>query len=483
MSRPPTRRRFLEAALAAASFGRAGGPQEASTRRLHARMVGDALERGHHWLFVDAERLHVDRQERREVVVVGAGIAGCVAAWRLLSAGVDDVAVLELEDKPGGLARGGLIGTTAFAFGGVTLAAPGATTSPAVRRLLEAARIDPAPVMAFAPAVWNGAAWAPWDVTPPRLARPESAPAALDRASVQDWIATGGTDARAAAFARRWCLARFGARPADVSAGAFLADAAARAGPEGGVLRVPGGLPALLQPLVEAIGGRLLPARVAVLARPERQGVVVRAVNAGDAVVTDYEARAAILAVPPFIAARLAPTLRQRQRLDVPDCTPWLVSAISVARWPRGFDPAVPLHQCVDERAALIHHAGDARSGVLVHHRPFPGAASAPARMFLRDLDREAAMEWVLRELEPVFPDLRELAERVEIMRIGHGPTRPAPGYASGVAPRLREPLPPVFPCGADYAGVPCAEAAVQEGVRGAEAVLAALGKPSRSWL
>src|SRR5258708_31659353 len=47
------------------------------------------------------------RERRVPVVIVGGGVAGLSAAWRLLRAGVSDFEVLELDDAPGGTARAG----------------------------------------------------------------------------------------------------------------------------------------------------------------------------------------------------------------------------------------------------------------------------------------------------------------------------------------------------------------------------------------
>ena len=74
---------------------------------------------------------------------------------------------------------------------------------------------------------------------------------------------------------------------------------------------IPGGLSSLLDPLVATLGPRFLTARVAVLVKArDGGGAVVRAVNAEDAIVTDYDARAVVLAVPPFVASRIAPALQ-----------------------------------------------------------------------------------------------------------------------------------------------------------------------------
>jgi monoamine oxidase len=429
----PSRRDFLGAAAIALGGGALRrAPQDS---RAQARFVGDAFERGHHWLTPDPEKLHVSKKEKKRVVIVGGGIAGVVAAWRLLEAGVDEFVLLELEDKAGGLARNGMIGNVVVPFGGVTMAPPNDDTSPAVRRLL----------------VFAGA---------------------QNRQEAGRTFHGVPDDG--------WCLSRFGARPRDLDPEAVAKDFSLRVRE----LRVRDGFSALLTPLLAKIGERFQKARVVVLVKPEGSGARVRTVNALDAIVTDFEAEAVVLAVPPFIARRITPALRERdQDVVLPENTPWLVTAFQVSEWPKGFDASIPIHQTTDERATMIVTAGTPPEGVIVAHRPFPASATTPARMFLRDLSPEEARDWSMREIQPVLPDLARVTKRVELWRVGHGSIRPAPGYVTKVAPRVRAPLGPIHPCGADYAGVPSAESAITDGVRGAEAVLAGFGKLDRSWL
>src|SRR5689334_10657569 len=54
---------------------------------------------------------------RARVVVVGAGVAGLSAAWRLRRAGFDELVVLELESEPGGNARWGRNAVSAYPWG------------------------------------------------------------------------------------------------------------------------------------------------------------------------------------------------------------------------------------------------------------------------------------------------------------------------------------------------------------------------------
>lgn len=65
-----------------------------------------------------------DKWERAGIVIVGAGIAGMSAARRLLASGYEDFVVLELESAPGGTARGGANGTSAYPWGAHYITAP-----------------------------------------------------------------------------------------------------------------------------------------------------------------------------------------------------------------------------------------------------------------------------------------------------------------------------------------------------------------------
>ena len=59
--------------------------------------------------------------ESVQVVIVGAGISGLVAAWELRKRGVTDVLVLEMDDAPGGNARSGYDGPGGAAWSDCTL--------------------------------------------------------------------------------------------------------------------------------------------------------------------------------------------------------------------------------------------------------------------------------------------------------------------------------------------------------------------------
>jgi len=77
-----------------------------------------------------------DKWERTRVVIIGGGVAGLSAAWRLLKGHVDDFVLLELEPAPGGTARSGTSPLTSFPWGAHYIPAP-MTENPGLISLLD----------------------------------------------------------------------------------------------------------------------------------------------------------------------------------------------------------------------------------------------------------------------------------------------------------------------------------------------------------
>ena len=78
-----------------------------------------------------------DNWRQVAVVIVGGGVAGLSAAWRLLRSGFKDFVVLELERDPGGTARSGTSSISSFPWGAHYLPAPMKGNPPLVSLLDE----------------------------------------------------------------------------------------------------------------------------------------------------------------------------------------------------------------------------------------------------------------------------------------------------------------------------------------------------------
>ncbi len=65
-----------------------------------------------------------EKWERKGIVIVGGGIAGLAAAWKLLKAGFEDFVLLELEAAPGGTSRSGSSQLVSYPWGAHYLPVP-----------------------------------------------------------------------------------------------------------------------------------------------------------------------------------------------------------------------------------------------------------------------------------------------------------------------------------------------------------------------
>src|SRR5687768_2129358 len=103
----PTRREILAAFLGLPFALSACGSGETLPPLPAGEIVGASDGIGH--LLRDGLRVEpaADAWERAGVVIVGGGVAGLAAAWRLLGAGFEDFVLLELERVPGGTSQSG----------------------------------------------------------------------------------------------------------------------------------------------------------------------------------------------------------------------------------------------------------------------------------------------------------------------------------------------------------------------------------------
>jgi phytoene dehydrogenase-like protein len=88
------------------------------------QLIGQSPERGHLLRSAAMFDSPISTREKVGVVIVGGGVAGFTAAWRLAKMGFDDFVLLELEPEVGGTARSGTLPRSAYPMGAHYLPTP-----------------------------------------------------------------------------------------------------------------------------------------------------------------------------------------------------------------------------------------------------------------------------------------------------------------------------------------------------------------------
>jgi glycine/D-amino acid oxidase-like deaminating enzyme len=481
-----------------------------------------------------------ERFTRAPVVIVGGGVAGLAAAWRLARAGVSGVRVLELDSAPGGTAQSGASRLTPYPWGAHYIVAPMAHNRALVALLAEmnaldgqdddghpivaeelrcrepeerlyyrgrwyeglylhagASAQDRAELAAFEREVDGWVAWRDGRgrrafSLPMSLGSDDPEVTGLDRMTIGEWL-----DRRKLHSPRlRWmvdyaCRDDYGMRAAETSAWAALFYFAARR-------RAPG---ADSQPVVTwpEGNGRLVGhlARAAAIdlgvavcdLAPVEGGVEVLARRAGGellALVADQ----VVFAGPQMVARHVVRPYRDHPppHLAEFEYGPWMVANLHLAGRPGDQTPGFPLawDNVIHDSPALGYVVATHQSGrdhgdtVLTYYRPLCDGDPRQARRHLLSADREDWAEVVLADLGRAHRDLR--VRRLDVMRWGHGMIRPRPGFVWGGARQAAaRPLGGIHFAHSDLSGVALFEEALDQGVRAAEEVLAARGLPFAS--
>jgi protoporphyrinogen oxidase len=474
------------------------------------------------------------------VVIVGGGVSGLAAAWRLAAVGIEST-VVELEPFVGGTSAFGTDGVIPYPWGAHYLAAPNPEARATLRLLQEIGtltgwdaagrpRFD-SRTLCHAPQerlFYNGD-WHPGLVPGDALTAREREEMArfadiehaltartgsdgraafqipldlcsrdpellrLDRMSMSEWLDREGFRTPFLRWYVRYAtLDDYGALPENVSAWAGLHYFAARKlqTPEldgSRFLVWPEGNGRLVQALLTTSRARLVTGALVTRVLPSPGGVQVHYVDAATRDAGRINARAAIVAIPAFIARRIVPPALTRA-LPERTSSPWLVANLHVTC---PVDPDLPWDSVLYDADGLgyvdaRHQLTDLSDRtVLTYYRAYGEADTAGRRTALARAPWEELASGVLRDLAPAHPLLREQIERMDIMLWGHGMPRPCPGFLGetpfDIPSLLGERIAWAH---VDQAGMALFEEAQARGVKAAEAIAGALGKdPGETWL
>ena len=495
------RRKFLSASSAALV-----GLSLKSDPKIAGSFVNDSFQMGH--LLRDRTTFPgPKRVEKYPVVIVGGGIAGLSAAWRLRKRGFSDFVLLEMNSQAGGNARWGENEITAYPWAAHYVPVPGPKAE-FVRELFEDLGVlkngewqerD----LCFAPQerLFLYGRWqdgiepavgltqndreqfqrledrfakfrATGEFTIPLELGRSSRFQDLDRISFSDWLHQQGCDARLVTWYMNYaCRDDYGALAQDTSAWAGIHYFSSREAEEKGPLTWPEGNGWITRRLLERVGENVRTGQMVHRISETKRGV---SVFAGE---TEFQAEFVIFAAPTFLAPYLLETFT---RLHDFVYSPWLTANLTLERLPdaHGAEPSwdtvfldSPTLGYVDATHQSLRTQIDRT--VWTFYWALVDGTPAQNRQLLLAKDWNYWKEAILHDLERVHADIRQCVSRIDVMRMGHAMVRPAVGAIfSEERRRLARTDGRILFANSDLSGISIFEEAQYHGVLAAQKIL-----------
>jgi protoporphyrinogen oxidase len=478
-----------------------------------------------------------------DVAIVGGGIAGLSAGWRLKQLGIRALRVFELESIPGGTSAYSTDGVVPHPWAAHYLPQP-RRSHPALAKLLgemgvleagdgeaeprakEEVLVREPEERVFCRQTWHQGLypsalatpadlaeltrfqqevdrWVAWRdgrgrrafVVPSSQASDDAEVTALDRISAATWLERHGLRSPLL----RWyveyaCRDDYGTCLTGTSAWAMMFYFASRVPapgqPSAPFLSWPEGNGRLVRHLSGVLGHTLGTGEFVTEVVPGAEDVRLSVFDLRARQLRAYRADYAILAVPRFVAGRLLRPWREQP----PDFLahfsygPWLVANLHLKARPQshGF-PFAWDNVLYDSRSlgyvVATHQTGaDLGPTIWTWYHAFSENDPVASRQKLEALDHASIAHAVLTDLGRAHQGLEEALERIEVWRWGHAMVRPTPGFLWGTARRRAlQPSGRVHFAHSDLSGLALCEEALDHGIRAAEAVATAMGRPVSS--
>jgi hypothetical protein len=435
------------------------------------------------------------------VVIVGGGVAGLSAAWKLDKSGFHDFALLELEPETGGNARWGQNEVSAYPWGAHYLPVPPVEAT-AVRELLDEMGMiqaygpDNEPIYdprhlchapqerVFIDDQWREglsaqdlldpdgtgtvAALADFEAQVRRyqnyrdtrgrraFALPVAASTsdaeivALDQMSMREYFDRAGwTSRRLRWYVDFCCRDDYGCTLDTTSAWAGWHYFCSR--PDNAeYLTWPEGNGRIVRHFMDRVAPhvntgmlvyRVGPSSLAGSDGPSADDLEVDALDSGTETTVRFRARHVIYALPRFTARHViegyAPS---NVRLDAFTYCPWMVANLTVGRLPDGAAWDNVLYDSPSLGYVVATHQ-DLRiapgPSVLTYYRPLTTPNPEVARTWMLERSWDDWVSLILADLAQADPEIESLVTHIDVMLWGHAMIRPVPGFVWG-EPRRR---------------------------------------------
>jgi glycine/D-amino acid oxidase-like deaminating enzyme len=502
-----TRRGFLASSGAAAGAAILGCRK--SARPIAGSFVNDSWALGHrlrdHGPFAPPSlTLSIP------VVIVGAGIAGLSAAWRLRNRGLDEFVLLEMEPEAGGTSRSGKNAISEFPWAAHYVPVPNRNARIERELFHEIGLILPdgrwneqhicrAPEeRIFIDGAWQEGLhtdgldrYAPDEfsrfhdlIARYRDSEVFTIPIALgseladlDLISMAAWVEQHGFTSRHL----RWyidyaCRDDYGASMDRVSAWTGIHYFACRDDDQDLVFTWPEGNGWIVKQLMARVGRHVRTSEP--VFRISRRGRRIEVLTERAA----YTADAVIFAAPTFLAPHVVEGMPP---LDphVWQYSPWLTANIVLDRPPKSLGRVAWDNVCFESPTlgyVVANHQSGRFDGPMVWTFYWALSEKDPAEMRALLLTRDWPYwrDAILRDLELTHPDIRECVSRIDVMRLGHAMARPVVGSIfHGERRRVAEQTGPLVFANTDLSGFAIFEEAQHRGVLAADKVLTFIGR------
>lgn len=486
------RRKFLSAGLIRLTVK--------AEHRIEGSFVNEAWPLGHKLRDRSSFR-SPDRKTRVPIVIVGGGIAGLSAAWRLDKLGFHDFVLVEMESRAGGNSRCGENEITRFPWAAHYVPVPSRQPSLARELFTELGLLNNGKwderSLCFAPQerLFIHGRWqegiepelgmtqtdrvqfrafeqrmkdfrATGQFTIPMEGGARSS--RLDQQSMAGWLIENGFNSPYL----RWyidyaCRDDYGALSRDTSAWAGIHYFASRDPEEKGPLTWPEGNGWITRRLLEKLS-RYVSTQSPVYRITRDLHVFTES--------TEYVAEAVIFAAPTFLAHYIIEGASAAAGFQY---SPWVTANLTLDHLPQQ-DAELAWDNVIYDSPALgyvnathMSVASRQERWVWTYYWSLAERSPRDARAFLLAKDWSYWKEAILSDLSRAHPDIRSCVSRIDIMRMGHAMVRPWPGFVfSEDRMRWLKPLGRIYFANSDLSGFSIFEEAQYRGVRAAERAL-----------
>jgi hypothetical protein len=522
-------RRELLATFLGAPFAMAACSEQRSPNFPDGEIVGANWQLGHVLREGRSFEVPSDNWQSLKIAIVGAGIAGLSAAWKLSRNGISDLVVLELEKDLGGTARSGIGKPVNFPWGAHYLPVPFRENTDLVELLEEmnliegraddgelviheeflcrepeerifykgrwypglylhvgASDDDIRQLKAFEEKIiewvnWKDSAGRRAFAVPSATGSDDADVTALDKISFGDWLRQHGfTSERLFWLCDYSCRDDYGLKLDQTSAwaGIFYFCSRVRKGGEGSqsLITFPEGNGRFVRHLSSVVKDRLLPSHAVVSIVPNERGAEIICLNEGE--LRGFRCDKVIFAAPVFTAPFVIRGFAEDSPFDAAafHSNSWFVANLHLKDRPKPrFQDDFPLSwdNVLYDSPSLgyvnaTHQKGiDYGASIWTYYYPMWHEEDGRTKLFNYEW-RELA-EVCLADIGRAHPEIYELTERLDVMRWGHAMISPRPSFIwGGEKEKAMRPYRNIHFAHTDLSGMALFEEAFYHGLRAA---------------